>query len=71
MRFDCYGELAERTQELRNREWHRYFCWLPTKIAFGDCRWLEWIERRTLRYEFDFSIMYHEGEWEYRELEDA
>jgi hypothetical protein len=30
----------------RVTNWHPYFAILPKWVAPGDCRWLEWIERR-------------------------
>lgn len=26
--------------------WHRWFAWTPVEVAHGDCRWLEWVERK-------------------------
>jgi hypothetical protein len=30
----------------RLTDWHRVFAWWPVWIADGDCRWMEWVERR-------------------------
>jgi hypothetical protein len=30
----------------RLQDWHPYFAFLPKWVADGDCRWLEWIERK-------------------------
>lgn len=27
---------------------HRWFAWRPVKVADGDCRWLEYIERQRI-----------------------
>lgn len=44
MRFNC-GETAEE-KEARVTDWHRWFAWYPVRVASGDCRWLEYVERR-------------------------
>lgn len=31
-------------------EWHPWFAWYPARVSDGDCRWLEWIERRIEYY---------------------
>lgn len=38
----------ERVQAKVDRlsEWHRTFAWFPVRVGSGDCRWLEFVERR-------------------------
>jgi hypothetical protein len=26
--------------------WHKWFAWYPVHLGNGDCRWLEYVERR-------------------------
>lgn len=47
MRINCGPTRSERRKA--QLEWHRYFAWKPTRVARGDCRWLEVIERRRER----------------------
>lgn len=44
MRFNCGLSWEERYQA--KQQWHRWFAWRPVRIAAGDCRWLEWVERK-------------------------
>lgn len=30
----------------RRAKWHRWFAWRPVKVAPGDIRWMETIDRR-------------------------
>lgn len=49
MRFNCDNELESAiAKERMQREWHKSFAWLPVKVAYGDCRWLERVERMRL-----------------------
>lgn len=44
MKFNCgmtYAEYEERLQR-----WHLWFAWHPVRVAKGDCRWLEKVERK-------------------------
>lgn len=54
MKFNCdalsdwlNGLEERRTTKWQEREgkWFPYFLWLPMKLAHGDCRWLETVER--------------------------
>lgn len=31
------------------QEWHRVFAWSPVRVAAGEARWLEYVERRLIR----------------------
>ncbi len=54
MKFKCGPTQAEREvkekaqQEKLHRKyvWKRWFAWYPVKVNDGDCRWLEFVERR-------------------------
>lgn len=51
MRFNCdyFRDKAVQRfveREKREREWNDWFAWRPIKVAQGDCRWWETIERR-------------------------
>lgn len=58
MRFNCGPSLAQRrwNKAVKMKDWHKHFCWWPVRIANGDCRWLETIERR-------FGDWYHDPEY--------
>ena len=45
MKFKC-GPTQEEILEYITT-WHDYFAWWPTKVADGDCRWMETIERKA------------------------
>lgn len=55
MKFNC-GLLPDEKLALAKKrsvalgtaraEWHDWFAWHPVKVASGDCRWLEVIERK-------------------------
>lgn len=49
MKFNCGPTQDERRQAARDVfcVWHRWFAWFPVRIAHGDCRWLEFVERRA------------------------
>ena len=57
MKWDCGETLHERTQ--RQKEWHRWYAWHPVRVGPGDCRWLEYVERKI---EFCWDDYF----WEYR-----
>lgn len=68
MKFNCGPTYAEKEAMLC--EWHPYFAWLPTRVAAGDCRWLETIERRRFRYSNGgFSSL--PNLWDYRAKENT
>lgn len=45
MRFSCGASLDAKIK--RRAEWHRWFAWHPVRVGDHDCRWLEWVERRS------------------------
>lgn len=57
MKIRC-GRSVDKTQ------WHDWFAWYPVRVAEGDCRWLETVERKG-ELHYDFVA----GDWkfEYRE----
>jgi hypothetical protein len=53
MKWDCDRRERERVARFKAKliaesEWHDVFAWLPVRVADGDCRWLETIQRRLL-----------------------
>jgi hypothetical protein len=44
MKLNCGPSLYER--RLAKQEWHRFFTLWPRRVGPGDCRWLEYIERK-------------------------
>ena len=66
MKFNC-GPYSY-TRWLNKRLWHLWFAWRPVRVAEGDCRWLEFVERRdanTLDPSICIMGMPHRY-WEYR-----
>jgi hypothetical protein len=63
MKFNCGRSHHERHEA--KKIWHKYFAWLPTRVATSDCRWLETFERKGRYYfdGFDGSWL-----WEYRSM---
>lgn len=61
MKINCGPSWWEK--HLAKKEWHLFFALWPRRIAKGDCRWLETIERKG-------EFMSHCGcsgwTWEYR-----
>lgn len=56
MRFNCGLSPNEKWQISKQKtidaldkltEWHSWFAWYPVRIANGDCRWLETIQRKA------------------------
>lgn len=43
MRFNCGRSAVERQKA--KEQWHLWFAWRPVRIAPGDCRWLERVQR--------------------------
>lgn len=76
MRFNCdyfrdkaVQQFVER--EKREWEWNDWFAWRPIKVAHGDCRWWETIERRREPFERvrdfgGYGYTYTSWEWVYR-----
>lgn len=54
MKIDCGRTWGERRDEraARGKEWRRVFAWLPVRVGYRDCRWLETVEMREEFYEF-------------------
>lgn len=50
--------------------WRPFFTILPRKVAPGDVRWLEWIERRA-QFRFSFFSAGYDFWWEYRERQSV
>ncbi len=45
MKFNCGPTREEKIAA--KQLWHSWFAWFPVRVASGDCRWLELIERRS------------------------
>lgn len=62
MKFNC-GHSTSKKNKLKE-DWHDWFAWYPVRVAEGDCRWLETVERKG-ELHYDFLA----GDWifEYRE----
>lgn len=42
---------AKYDKQRAQEDWHEWYAWRPVKVARGDCRWLEVVERRCfVRY---------------------
>lgn len=67
MRFKCGKTqaeldaliLAQREYRAATSRWHKFYPIFPRRVARGDCRAFEYIERR---YDWDWD------RWHYREL---
>ncbi len=55
MKLNCGPSYEQRRAEkvealkreiIRLRDWHDWFAWFPVRVAEGDCRWLEVVERQ-------------------------
>lgn len=51
MKWNCdfmkdWVERENRKIYDRRDVWERWFAWYPVKISRGDCRWLEFVERK-------------------------
>jgi len=83
MKFNCrkreLNRIYKRQQEWeRITQWHKVFAWRPIEVEYGDCRWLEWVERRNRRSDNPKSLDYYHARfmngaadfvtWEYRSL---
>lgn len=67
MRFNCGPDkwTKRRRREQKMLGWHKHFCWWPVRLAEGDCRWLETVERKYNHWNIYGN--YGSGE-EYREI---
>jgi hypothetical protein len=63
MKFNC-GPTPQEKHEAK-KKWHHWFAWYPVRIASGDCRWLETVERKGKWYP---SFQLPCWEWEYRSI---
>lgn len=67
MKFNCgpssherYLARVKREEDYRRdtSDWHDCFCWAPVRVAKGDCRWLEKVQRR-----FWWSHSIYDNRW--------
>lgn len=62
MKFNCDSGKE------RKMTWHIWFAWFPVRVAKGDCRWLEKVERRgNIDYDYQGQNYWR---FEYRALHD-
>jgi hypothetical protein len=61
MRFNCGDGWLER--RCKRERWHRWFAWRPVRVADGDCRWLEYVERQGRFFDYGADFFW---EWSYR-----
>ena len=63
MKFNCGLTVEERAEQWareeaeydrRIAEWHDWFAWYPVRVGPSDCRWLETVECRCVKFK-DFS----------------
>ena len=55
MRFNCGLSYLEK--HFYKMEWHLSFAWVPHRVGFRDCRWLEPVWRKG---------QYWEGGWDWK-----
>lgn len=52
MKFNCdffKEKILDRNRRKyeKSEKWHKWFAWHPVRLGPGDCRWLEYVERRN------------------------
>lgn len=64
VKWDCGPARQERYESYHNwrANWHRWFAWRPVRVGSHDCRWLEWVERKS-RYECGYEGCYWINEY--------
>jgi hypothetical protein len=61
-------DIAQRVCREMEKKWFSWFAWFPVRVADGDCRWLEIVERQP-RYSnlYKYSCHYPKfAYWKYR-----
>lgn len=55
MKFDCGDTVEDRRIRAKRakEQWHPWFAWRPVRIGAGDCRWLEYVERKVTWVSYD------------------
>lgn len=66
---------ARKAKQEAWKQWHSYFAWLPRRVGSGDCRWLEYVERRRVGHTeiamtFTGGVHCIGSRWEYRAIEE-
>ena len=72
MKINCGPSYEERLAA--KKDWHRWFALIPRRVAPGDCRWLEYIERKGEPYMgFTFGTPFPITKWrfKYRAIEQT
>ena len=67
MKFNCGLTSAEKWEQTKEKRkvWHKWFAWRPVRVGSGDCRWLEYVERKG---SFECSWGDCWWSWEYRSI---
>lgn len=82
MKWDCDKKHRDKfARQLKSfeesKQWHKVFAWWPTRVASGDCRWLEYVERRNrnkttdtidIYFLFTYCAPATIWSWEYRAI---
>lgn len=71
MKFDCDSrrdrrEAKRKARKAALREWHPYFAWFPVRLAHGDCRFLETVERRFVTFSSAWDYGFYRIEYRER-----
>lgn len=74
MKLNCGPTHMERRQQEWQRfcTWHKWFAWYPVRVGSGDCRWLEYVERKASGVSADGLIFeFTPYDFEHRAMEEA
>lgn len=65
MKFNCGLTSIERRKLKFNKlgNWHKFFCLVPRRMPNGECRWLEYVERKGVLYAYRSGDIWY---WTYR-----
>lgn len=79
MKIECgkrrrLKQEAEQRELEKKQEWHKFFAIYPRKVGVEDCRYMETIERKLMKYEyndyfFGVAIPAWKYVWAYRALD--
>jgi hypothetical protein len=72
MKLNCDKLRQARRKRMQAEcEWEPWFAWFPVRIREGDCRWLEYVERKRWWSHSDivWASAWATTKWEYRVID--
>lgn len=73
MKFNCSTKEKEERRKAKSRKkyervsnWHKWFAWFPVHLSEEECRWLEFLERRSADSFYLYDCYPHSRDWYYR-----